>query len=133
MKNFFYIVFQTNIGRIISCLALAGISLFIANWVSWMVWVAVGFFAIFPLPWFLVAMVYAWFINPIADYKENKIQKKIWGDFNSWVLLMKADGYSDDWNALGNKYARNYKNLNNIATYKTPMEFNNDCVKKQLD
>lgn len=125
-------VFQTNIGRLVSCMALAAISLFIANWVSWMIWVALGFFAIFPLPWFLVSMVYAWFINPIRDYKEHKLQRQLWSDFNTWVLLMKTDGYSENWDQLGNKYVRNYKVLGNISQYLTPMQFNNECTKKGL-
>ncbi len=132
MKNFFYDAFQTNIGRLISCLVLAGLSLYIANWVSWMAWVALGFFLLFPFPWFIVSMAYAWFINPITEYRENKILKKLWTDFNDWTFLMQTDQYSEDWNQLGNKYVRNYKILKNIKEYKTPMDFNNDCTLKGL-
>lgn len=126
-----YFIFQTNIGRLITSLALAAISLFIANWVDWMVWVALGFFLIFPLPWFFVSM-WAMVHYSIKDYKHNKIVKKLWHDFNDWVAIMKAEGYEENWNQLGYKYERNYKILGDIKKYRSPSEFNNECSKKGL-
>lgn len=133
MKDSLEFLFKTHIGRSVFCVGLAAVCLFIANYIDWMKWVSAALFIIYPLPYAIVAIVYGCIINPIKDYKENKILKKLWSDFNSWSLLMQADGYSEDWNALGNKYVRNYKILGDISRFKTPMELNNECSKKDLN
>lgn len=79
MKNFFTSVWEyiryTKIGKLFLSLALWVITLCLANiwdvlfYVSWI-------FMIYPLGLFCVMMAYAWVINPINDWKENKKVKE---------------------------------------------------------
>lgn len=75
MKDKLSWMFMTNIGRLVTSTALAAITLYLANYIDWMVWVALGFFLIYPLPYTIIAMVYAFIINPIRDRKEKQTKK----------------------------------------------------------
>lgn len=85
MKKALFWITRTNIGRLISCVILSAISLFMANYYDFMVWVALGFFLLFPVPYFLVMMVYGWIINPIRERREMKEVREAVKKFNIWV------------------------------------------------
>jgi len=119
MKKVFQWIFLTNIGKLITSLALSAISLFLANYINYMEYVAIFFFVIFPLPWFLIAMVYAWIINPLRDRKESKQMKSNLEKFNTWKDKMIYLGYKDyNYDILLINYQSKYEttNLNDFVT-----------------
>jgi hypothetical protein len=116
MKKAIFWITRTNIGRLISCVILSAISLFIANYYDFMVWVALGFFVIFPLPYFLVSMVYAWILNPIRERREMEEIRKAIADLKVWVENKEdKDLYTSK---LSHLYSLNVKKMKPLSEYK---------------
>lgn len=132
MKKVFQWIFLTNIGKLITSLALSAISLFLANYINYMEYVAIFFFVIFPLPWFLIAMVYAWIINPINDKKQQRLYAENGRVFNNWKDKMLYYGFTDvNYNVLLNNYQIKYANTN-LNDFQNPEQlFAHFGIKKQ--
>ena len=125
MKKVFYWMFFTKIGKLISCLVLSGLSLFLANYISWMVWVSLVLFLIYPLPLFFVMLAYAWVINPSKDIKQSKLTKELVSAFNIWKTTMIGMGKSNNWDLLLSIYlTKSDKEVVKLPTdFKRPEEF----------
>lgn len=118
MKDKIYWVFMTNIGRLVTSSALAAFCLFLGNYIDWMVWVALGLFLIYPLPFTLIAMAYGLVINPIKDYKKEKKDKELLKKFNDWRSITGED-ITIDYGKLLVRYLAFSDKINDISTYKT--------------
>lgn len=71
VKTFFKSIWETKIGKLIASFVLAVISFALSDLWDFMYWVGC-IFMLYPLGLFCVMVAYAWVINPIREWKENK-------------------------------------------------------------